>query len=171
MVNVKKPMIYLGHPIRGKMKTYGGDDANVYNHENVNCLQAIDNVLWLRENYPQVRWYCPGEVETPIQMAHRMNFLSVPQILDMDFAIIRLECSGGLLHIWEDSKGAEKEAVRCEGWSYPYHVFREVPKEIWDCDQRPVVELVKSVLFQYEALDAVRPSLQEVIEELSKVGD
>jgi hypothetical protein len=165
----KKPMIYLGHPIRGKMKIYGGKtNDGVYDYENVNCAQAVENVNWLRKTYPEVRWYCPGEVETPVQMAHRMGMLTVPQILDMDFAIIRLLCSGGLLHIWEHSSGAEKEAERCLEWNYPHLVLREVPKEIWECDQGVIQLMVRQVLATYPSIEENRPTLDQVIEELKE---
>jgi hypothetical protein len=155
-----KPMIYLGHPIRGKMTSYGKEDAGIYQYENVNCAQAIANVHWLRKEFPQVRWYCPGEVEIPIQTAHRMGFLTVPQILEVDFHIIKELCSGAVLHKWEPSKGLAAEQGRCEAWNYP-HVVLEGPWEIENCDLVAIKKVVDQVLAVWEALSLVNKDLKD----------
>jgi len=146
----KKPMIYLGHPIRGKKTSYGKEDTGIYQYENMNCEQAIRNVQWLRQKFPEVRWYCPGEVEIPVQTAHRLGFLTVPQILEVDFHIIKELCLGGVLHRWEPSKGLAKEQERCVEWNYP-HVVLEGPREIEHCDILAIKKVVDQVLAIQEA--------------------
>jgi hypothetical protein len=147
----KRPMIYLGHPIRGKKTTYGetvGPDDPVYDYETDNCEQAIINVGWLRHQFRGVRFYCPGEVEVPIQMAHRLGFMNIDQILKMDFEIIRQLCVAGLFHKWEDSKGVDKEIERCVEWSYPHLILEDCSRNIWSCDREKIAALVQVVLEQ-----------------------
>jgi len=148
----EKPMIYLGHPIRGKMSSYGKENTGTYLYENSNCAQAIQNVRWLRQEFPEVRWYCPGETETPIQLAHKMGFLTVSQILKVDFTIIKTMCSGAVLHKWEVSRGLAAEQEKCEKWKYPFVVL-EGPKEIEKCDRRAISLVVNQVIAQKELMD------------------
>lgn len=139
-----KPMIYLAHPMRGKK----GDtkESNVdYANQNKNSCTAINNVRWLRDHYPQVDWYCPGEVEPPVQTAHQLGYLSINQILEIDFTIIRDRCLGLLAHRWESSVGVDKEVENCKDFQYPYSIFEESPF-IWECNQSQIQELVDVVL-------------------------
>ena len=139
-----KPMIYLCHPMRGKKGDTGESNID-YDYQNVNSDIAIENVRWLRVQYPQVNWYCPGEVEPPVQTAHRLGFLTVDQIFEIDFSIIKDMCSGALAHEWEDSVGVKKEVDRCIDFGYPFYIFTE-SKYIWECNQEAILALVNRVL-------------------------
>jgi len=140
----KKPTIYLAHPMRGKK----GDtkESNIdYAYQNRNCEIAIRNLKVLRKNFPMVNWYCPAEVEIPVQMGHRLGYLDTEQILDIDFNIIKRICSGALIHRWEDSVGADKETARCVEWGYPHFIYEE-SSDIRNCDLALIQKLVDSVI-------------------------
>lgn len=140
----RKPTIYLAHPMRGKK----GDtkESNIdYNYQNENCEIALQNLIVLRRGFPQVKWYCPAEVEIPVQMAHKLGYLSVEQILDIDFNVIKHICSGAFLHRWEDSVGVDQETAHCVEWGYP-HVIYEDSQDIRNCDKEIVQKLVDSVI-------------------------
>jgi len=138
---MNRPTIYYSHPIAGKNKP----DAD-YTHENVNCDIATKNILWLRKTFPQVRWYCPGEVEIPVQTARILQLLTVDQVLDIDFHIIKTRCRGGLLHPWEPSKGLNKEQERFVEFEYPFVRLAPGTRSIKECDIGTIQKLVKDVL-------------------------
>jgi len=75
----KKPMIYYSHPIRGA----AGKDASIAYMQN-NCRRAKENVKLLREIYPEVDWYCPGEVDLIIQILYTQGKLTEDE--EYDFA-------------------------------------------------------------------------------------
>jgi hypothetical protein len=153
-IDLEKPMIYLGHPIRGKLpadiEEALSPDHPFFKYENENCKIAIENVEWLRYSYPEVRWYCPGEVEIPVQMGHRLGYLNIESILDIDFHIIQELCMGGVLHRWEDSNGVDREIKKFKEIEYPYAVVSDSPK-IWECDQ----ELIRGVIAEVLINDAL----------------
>jgi hypothetical protein len=140
----EKPRIYLAHPMRGK-KGDTKESNKDYDYQNENCEIAIQNLKALREFFPMVNWYCPAEVEIPVQMAHRLGYLTVEQILDIDFNIIKNICSGALLHRWEDSVGVDQETARCVEWGYPHFIYED-SSDITECDLVLIKKLVDSVL-------------------------
>lgn len=140
----RKPTIYLAHPMRGKKGDTKASNID-YDYQNENCEIALLNLKWLREEFSQVNWYCPAEVETPVQMAHRLGYLTVEQILDIDFNIIKNICSGAFLHRWEDSVGVDQETARCVEWGYPHYIYQDTP-DIRKCDREIIQKLVDSVI-------------------------
>jgi hypothetical protein len=139
-----KPIIYYSHPIAGVNKP---DES--YSHEDENCLIAIENIRWMRKVFTQVDWYCPGEVEIPMQTARKLHFLTIDQVLEIDFHIIKNKCHGGLLHSWETSIGLSKEKIRLEEFEYP-HTEVNQSKLIWECDLHKIDLLIKDVLRFYK---------------------
>lgn len=134
------PQIYYSHPIRGLCS-----DENNYEYEKQNCCTAIENVLWLRNHFPQVKWYCPGEVEPPIVAARLLGFLTVQQILEIDYHIVKTQCSAGLIHRWEESNGTHKEEDLIIKLKYPSLVLIE-SRHISECPIYRIRALVDSVL-------------------------
>jgi len=139
---MNKPMIYLAHPIRGKL---GSKASKLYKIQNKNNAIAIKNVKWLREHYPNVRWYCPGEVDTPVQMLCKLGYITEKQVLYMDFCILRELCFGGLMHRWEPSIGVDGEIKECKELNYPYIIVEESP-HIWECNQEPIKNLIGEII-------------------------
>ena len=142
MHNDDKPRIYLAHPMRGKLGS-GGDNA--HNYQNKNSDIAIRNVRWLRERFPEVYWYCPGEVEIPVQTLFRLGFVSTEQILQMDLVVLEERCYGGLIHRWEPSIGATGEMGRCIELGYPYLLFED-SSDISDCPIGNIQVLIEKVV-------------------------
>lgn len=139
------PMIYYSHPISG---TAGyGDGGRIFDaeHEKTNCQFAIENVNWLRSTFPQVRWYCPGEVEPPIMVARQLGFLTVQQVLDIDLHIIQTESHGGLVHRWEESYGTRVEEKQIIELSFP-NLLQTQSVRIWECDFSAIQLLVETVV-------------------------
>jgi len=148
---MKEPMIYYSHPIAGKK----GVDAKSheeyqklsvdYEYENENCKIAVRNVQWLRNAFPQVRWYCPGEVEIPIQTARQLNLLLPKQVMDLDYVVIERRCHGGLLHLWQPSRGVLEEKKKLETLQYPSLMIPGT-KEIWECDLGRIQNFVRRTI-------------------------
>jgi len=144
---MRKPKIYYAHPMRGKLGSKGDGE---YGYQNKNSDIAIENVKWLRIVFPQVEWYCPGEVETPVQMFTKLGYITTPQILYMDICVLQQLCQGGLIHRWEPSEGADGEMKRCQELGYPYLLVEESPL-IWECNLSAIQYFVKKVLLGEEA--------------------
>ena len=145
-----KPKLYFSHPMRGKKgNTEEGNIDHKYQNENSN--NAVLNVYWLREMFPQIEFYCPGEVEIPVQTMYQLGYVTVEQILIMDQIIIEKRCCGTLVHKWEDSVGADIELKRTKELGYPYLVFTE-SKNIWDCPWKKIKNLVNKAMIKHEEL-------------------
>ena len=145
-LNSKKPMIYLSHPMRGKKgDTEEGNSDQEY--QNTNSEIAIMNLQWLRFMFPEVNWYCPGEVEIPVQTAYLLGFMDVEQILTMDCKIIEERCAGNLVHRWEASVGSDREEACSRKKGIPILVYED-SKYIWNCSLKKIREFVNSVLFE-----------------------
>lgn len=139
------PQIYYSHPIAGE-RGYGDGRRNFdIEYEKHNCYTAVQNILWLRRNFPEVRWYCPGEVESPITAARQLGFLTAQQALEIDFYIIRTDCDGGLVHRWEGSNGTVKEENLLIQLEYP-HILQTRSQNIWECDIVAIGSLVTKVM-------------------------
>jgi len=139
---MNKPKIYLAHPMRGKLGSKGDGE---YGYQNANSAIAIENVRWLRKTYPQVEFYCPGEVETPVQMCSKLGYLTTEQILYMDLCILQQLCHGGLMHRWEDSEGVDGEMKKCQDLGYPWVLVTDSP-HIQLCNQKPIKIFIQEVL-------------------------
>lgn len=140
-----RPQIYYSHPIAG-MAGYGDGGRNFNaQYELSNCQTAVENTLWLRQHFPEVRWYCPGEVEPPIMVARQLGFLTVGQVLDIDYHIIKTQSSGGLIHRWEESNGTYREEELIIKLQYPNLVLTE-SRYISECSVYRIRTLVDSVL-------------------------
>lgn len=133
-------MIYYSHPIAGVI----GAEKKDYRYENENCKIAIRNVKFLRSTFPQVLWYCPGEVEIPLQVARQLNLLSIEQVLQIDFYIMKTKCSGTCLHRWEDSMGVDREKVVTIELGYPY-IQLTGGKDIQEYDLDYIQQVVRQV--------------------------
>lgn len=73
------PSAYLSHPIRGAK----GDDATREDMEE-NNRKACAFAAKIREAYPTLDLYCPGEHDEFVMQAHERGFLTENQILGVD---------------------------------------------------------------------------------------
>ena len=135
--SMNQPKIYLAHPMRGKLGSGGNQE---YNYQNVNSAQAIKNVQWLRLVFPQVDFYCPGEVEEPIQMAAKKGLMTTEEVLYMDLCILQENCCGALLHRWEPSEGVNGELNRVRDLGYPWTLI-EGPSDITKCSMEDFISI------------------------------
>jgi len=137
--------------MRGNCKST--DPQEFRAHENANIAQAIENVKWLRYNFPQVDWYCPGEVNEPIQVAQDLGFLTVEQVLEIDYYIIKDNCHATLFHRWEDSEGMDGEQqANYEGHNLGCTI--NDTKFIWHCDYNVIRKFVEEVASKYSNSEA-----------------
>lgn len=132
-----QPKIYLAHPMRGKLGSGGNKE---YNYQNVNSAQAIKNVQWLRLVSPQVDWYCPGEVELPVQTLQKLEMVTTEQVLNMDLYILKECCCGALIHRWEPSEGVNGELKRTQDLGYPWTIIEE-PADITKCSVEDFISI------------------------------
>lgn len=72
---------YISHRISD-----GGVDASTSMEEN--CKRAIKFGKYLRKEFPHIYWYVPADHEEFVQFANEKGLLTIPQILDVDCAII-----------------------------------------------------------------------------------
>ncbi len=145
MNNSEKPVVYYSHPISGAK--FDGKTGAPANYEQENCEQAVLNVWWLRKWFPEVDWYCPGEVETPMRVARKLGLLNVKQVLDIDFYILEHECNASFCHKWEQSKGVDLEYALTKQLGYPAILFEQT-KFISFSDISKIREFVNQVVTQ-----------------------
>ncbi len=94
-----KPRIYVSHSIRGK---FGKDAMREQMVEN--CQKAIRFGKYLRECFPEVDWYVPGDHEfPPVSYFIRKKYVTIEQVLDIDTEIIGEENCKGILFYMPDS--------------------------------------------------------------------
>lgn len=80
---MSKVKVYISHCIQGQ----AGKDAT---HETMvaNNNKAIAFVNILKENFPNVDFYCPGEHDEFVINAYEKKLLTVDNILDIDCQIL-----------------------------------------------------------------------------------
>ena len=136
----KKPIIYYSHPIRGA----AGKDASIAYMQN-NCRRAKENVKLLREIYPEVDWYCPGEVDLIIQILYTQGKLTEDDILNADLEIIEKYCHGLFCHQWESSYGGNKEYDFAEENNIPRYYFKQL--KLSNVDSEMLYKLIDFAAF------------------------
>ena len=95
--------LYMSHPISGTNKDMEG-----------NCKKAIAAAKRLRNVFPEVNFYIPGEHDLAMQWLYRNKKVRVDDILAADLHILR-HCSGWFFYKFDESKGStieQDEAVR-----------------------------------------------------------
>lgn len=135
--SMKKPKIYYAHPMRGKLGSGGSEN---YNYQNSNSEQAVKNVTWLRLVFPRVDWYCPGEVEEPVQAFRKLGMVTTEQVLDMDLYLLKEHCLGVLAHRWEASEGVNGEIQRVQSLNFPWTIVED-PADITKCSMEDFISI------------------------------
>lgn len=105
---MKRIKVYISHSIRG----IAGSEAT-QETMNANNQKALIFVKHLRENFPNIDFYCPAEHEDWIQKAFNKKIITIDNILSVDCDIV-FEChillvythdqylsSGMLQEIWK----------------------------------------------------------------------
>jgi len=118
---MRRIKVYYSTPIRGVW----GDSASI-EYIRANCQQGIENVKFLRVNFPDVEWYCPAESDTLIQILFVAGKLSSKDILWGDCQIIE-DCDGVLCHKWEASSGVDREFAFARKESIKAMMFEQPP--------------------------------------------
>jgi len=95
----EKPLIYISHAILG----VSGDMEG-------NCKKAHKAAERLRKVFPEVNFFVPGENDWVLQILYSRKRLSVKDILDADFEILK-QCNGWCFLKWEESSGSLKEKI------------------------------------------------------------
>lgn len=119
---MRRIKIYISHSIRGR---YGQDATNKQMQEN--CQKAVDFGKWLKEKFPNIELYIPGEHDEFVAIAYSKGWLTEKQILDIDCEIINNTCDGILMFMPDDyiSTGMKREEKcnkpRCYATSYNLH--------------------------------------------------
>jgi hypothetical protein len=79
--------VYISHSIRGKM---GKDATTEYMQEN--NQKAIEFCNQLKEEFPTIDFYCPGEHDEFVLIGYKEGILTEEQILQIDCQIVA-KCS------------------------------------------------------------------------------
>jgi len=97
IIEFNRPTIYMSHSIQG-------DDGDIFG----NCDRAKKAVYRLRKVFPEVKWYCPGEINLVVDVLHRLKFVTNKQILEADCEILK-NCNNWFWWYTSPSKGCEIE--------------------------------------------------------------
>jgi len=117
-----RPRIYISHPIRG--------DGRGTISENIRrALSVVTGLRLLADD--RVDFYCPAEHDEPLQIAWRKGMLSVEQLLEIDYEIIK-RCQALIFCNWERSEGVEKEKEFAEAQGIKTFHFPTQIKEALD---------------------------------------
>ena len=114
--------IYISHSIRGKH----GLSATV-EQMNTNCKHALDFAKWIREQFPDVKFYVPAESEPFVQIAYITEILTEEEILRIDCEII--SSGSGMIVFAPDgyfSRGMQTEIDWCLSHNIPYVVVGSI---------------------------------------------
>ncbi len=142
-----RPKIYVSHPMRGKKGNT--KEGNIdHNYQNQNSAIAVLNTIWLRKRFPRIDFYCPGEVELPVQTFYKLGLVSVEEILTMDCNILENCCCGTLALSWEDSVGVAREVQKTTELGYPLFIYKDTPY-IWNC-QEGIYDFIQTVMKRFE---------------------
>ena len=100
---------YISHSIRGKF----GIGATAEQME-VNNQRAIDFGKLCNKEFPQIKWYIPGEHDELVMIAFDKGYMTEKIILDIDCAIID-KCQFMLVFSPDDyiSRGMQIEIDHC----------------------------------------------------------
>lgn len=100
---------YISHSIRGKF----GINATCEQME-VNNQKAIAFGKFIREAFPAIEWYIPGDHDEFVLYAYLKKYINEKQILDIDCAIIDT-CNFMLIYSPDDhiSRGMQIEIDHC----------------------------------------------------------
>lgn len=140
-INFTRPTIYMSHSISGD----NGDIAG-------NCQRAQAVVRRLRRVYPEVKWYCPGEVNLAIDLLwQHFKYINTDQVLEVDCEILR-NCHAWFWDFTTSSKGCnvELECVGKMGW-FPDGDFPIIETDLLKANfseirrlMNPIVETAKA---------------------------
>ncbi len=112
---MSKVKAYVSHSIRGKLGV-----AATEKQEMVNCDKATQFGKRLREEFPNIDFYIPGEHINLDLILREKKYVTVDQLLDVDCTIIS-RCSFLIVFAPDDyvSKGMKIEIDHC--------VFNKIP--------------------------------------------
>ena len=96
-------LMYLSHAI--------ADGGTLNTEERAeNRRKAYKFAGWLRDKFPQIRFFCPAEMEVFVAKALKGEYLTLDQVLNVDCEIIK-ECEGLIAYTpkGKTSKGMDIE--------------------------------------------------------------